>query len=164
LPPPGFDLTIEKRGGMMADRKYERHIITECKPGLELPAFRGRPGVPNERSNLMMWLGDGVIKGSPYVEAVWLWPRAADPKGGFPQHAHEHNEIIGFFGNDTKNVNDLGGEIEFWLEDERYSLTKSCLIFVPAGMKHCPIVFKRIDRPIFHFLMEMGGTYSEKKP
>ena len=146
----------------MANRRYEKHIITEFKSGLELPAFRGKPGVPNERANFMMWLGDAVIKGSPYVEAVWLWKGAADPKVGFPQHAHEHSEIIGFFGTETGNVYNLGGEIEFWIEDEKYSLTKSCLIFIPGGMKHCPIVFKRIDRPIFHFLMEMGGVYTEK--
>jgi len=107
----------------------------------------------------MMWLGDGVIKGSPYVEAVWLWKGAADPSGGFPQHVHDHDETLGFFGTDTENVYDLGGEIEFWLEDEKYMLTKSCIIFVPKGMKHCPIVFRRIDRPIFHFIFVTGGEY-----
>jgi hypothetical protein len=56
-------------------------------------------------------------------------------------------------------VYELGGEIEFWLEDEKYMLTKSCIIFVPKGMKHCPIVFRRIDRPIFHFIFVTGGKY-----
>jgi len=143
----------------MAGRKYEKYIITEFKPGLELPEFRGKPGVPSERSNFMMWLGDQIIKGSPYVEAVWLWKGAADPSGGFPQHVHNYDEILGFFGTDTEDVYDLGGEIEFWLDDEKYLLTRSCLIFVPKGMKHCPIVFKRIDRPIFHFLFVTGGEY-----
>ncbi|HJX13570.1 MAG TPA: hypothetical protein VJ377_08600 [Dehalococcoidales bacterium] len=140
----------------MAGRKYEKHIVTKFAPGLALPEFRGKPGEPTERSHFMMWLGDGVVKGSPYVEAVWLWPAAADPKGGFPQHVHGHDEIIGFFGTDTSKVLELGGEIEFWLEDERYLLTRSCLIYVPGGMKHCPIVFRRIERPIFHFLMTLG--------
>jgi len=98
-------------------------------------------------------------KGSPYTEAVWLWPAAAGPNGGFPQHVHDHDEVLGFFGTDTGKVLDLGGEIEFWLENEKYLLTKSCLIFVPKGMKHCPIVFRRIDRPIFHFLIVTGGEY-----
>jgi len=147
----------------MVERKYENQIITDFKPGLELPEFRGEPGVPNQRSNFMMWMGDGIIKGSPYVEAVWLWEKAADPDGGFPAHVHDYDEILGFYGTDTKNVYDLGGEIEFWLEDEKYLLTKSCMIFVPGGMKHCPIVFRRIDRPIFHFLMVTGGEYTEKK-
>jgi len=140
----------------MAGRKYEKHIVTGFAPGLDLPEWRGKPGEPTERSHFMMWLGDKVVKGSPYVEAVWLWPAAADPKGGFPQHVHGHDEIIGFFGTDTSKVLDLGGEIEFWLEDEEYRLTRSCLIYVPGGMKHCPIVFHRIDHPIFHFLMTLG--------
>jgi hypothetical protein len=140
----------------MAGRKYEKHIVTEFAPGLDLPEFRGKPGEPTERSHFMMWLGDKVVKGSPYVEAVWLWPEATDPKGGFPQHVHGHDEIIGFFGTDTSQVLNLGGEIEFWIEDEQYLLTKSCLIFIPGGMKHCPIAFRRIDRPIFHFLMTLG--------
>lgn len=143
----------------MTGRKYEKYIITEFKPGLELPEFRGKPGVPSERSNFMMWLGDQIIEGSPYVEAVWLWKGAADPSGGFPQHVHNYDEILGFFGTDTEDVYDLGGEIEFWLDDEKYLLTRSCLIFVPKGMKHCPIVFKRIDRPIFHFIFVTGGEY-----
>lgn len=143
----------------MTGRKYEKYIITDFKPGLELPEFRGKPGVPSERSNFMMWLGDQIIEGSPYVEAVWLWKGAADPSGGFPQHVHNYDEILGFFGTDTEDVYELGGEIEFWLDDEKYLLTRSCLIFVPKGMKHCPIVFKRIDRPIFHFIFVTGGAY-----
>jgi hypothetical protein len=144
----------------MAGRKYEKHIVTSFAPGLDLPEWRGKPGEPTERSHFMMWLGDKVVKGSPYVEAVWLWPKATNPKGGFPQHVHEYDETIGFFGTDTKNVLDLGGEIELWIEDEKYLLTKSCLIFIPGGMKHCPIKFIRIDRPIFHFLM-VAGEYTD---
>jgi hypothetical protein len=146
----------------MAGKKYAHHIVTEFKRGLALPEFRGGAkfdGTSTSRSHFMMYLGEQVVKGSPYLEAVWLWPGAADPKGGFPQHVHEHDESIGFFGTDTKNVYDLGGEIEFWLEDEKYLLTKSCLIFVPGGMKHCPIRFIKIERPIFHFLMVTGGSY-----
>jgi len=28
----------------LAGRKHEHHIVTEFKPGLELPEFRGKPG------------------------------------------------------------------------------------------------------------------------
>jgi hypothetical protein len=145
----------------MSENKYARHIISDFKPGLVLPEFRGAPGVPTARSHLMMWLGNKVIQGSPYVEAVWLWPKAANPNAGFPQHVHDHDETVGFFGSDTGNVYDLGGEIEFWLEDEKYLLTRSCMVFIPPGMKHCPIKFIRIDRPIFHFIFATGGEYRE---
>ena len=144
----------------MSEKKNQRYIITEFKPGLVLPEFRGKPGTPTERSHFMMWLGDQVVKGSPYVEAVWLWKGAADPSTLFPQHVHDHDEVLAFFGTGSEDAYDLGGEIELWLEDEKYLLTRSCLVFVPKGMKHCPIAFKRIDRPIFHFLIVTGGEYT----
>ena len=144
----------------MPHNKYSDYIITDFKPGLVLPEFRGAPGVPTARSHLMMWLGNKVIKGSPYVEAVWLWPKAANPHAGFPQHVHDHDETIGFFGSDTNNVYDLGGEIEFWLEDEKHILTKTCIIFIPRGLRHCPLVIKRVDRPIFEFTSGPGSMFS----
>ena len=75
-------------------------------------------------------------------------------------HTHESDEIIGFFGSDPENPHDLGGEVEIWLEDEKHIITKSCLIFVPRGMKHCPLEIKRVDRPIFHFSTLNEGQYT----
>jgi hypothetical protein len=140
----------------MAVNKYEKYIITENMPGFKLPEFRGdHLGTPT--SKFMFWMGEKLIPGSPQVECVWLWPRR-DNKG-FPAHSHEGTEIIGFMGTDPKDPYDLGGEIEFWFEDEKYLLTRSCLLYVPSGMRHCPIVFHHIDRPILHFLVTIGGKY-----
>ena len=69
------------------------------------------------------------------------------------------DKIIGFFGNDASKPYDLGGEIEIWLEDEKQVITKSAMLFVPAKMKHCPLILKRVDRPIFHFTIVPGGRY-----
>ena len=74
-------------------------------------------------------------------------------------HTHDCPEIIGFFSNDPDNPNELGGEIEFWFEDEKHIITKSCLIFVPAGLKHCPLIIRKADRPIFHFSTLTEGEY-----
>jgi hypothetical protein len=71
------------------------------------------------------------------------------------------DEIIGFFGNDPDNPYDLGGEIEIWLENDRHVITSSALIFVPAGMKHCPLSLLRVDRPIFHFTTVTGHKYKK---
>ena len=73
-------------------------------------------------------------------------------------HTHDSDEIIGFFGSNPQSPYDLCGEIEIWLEDENYILTRSCLIFIPAGMKHCPLIIMRVDRPIFHFTVVIAGT------
>ena len=70
--------------------------------------------------------------------------------------------MLGFFGSDFDAPYDLGGEIEFWLEDEKFLLTKSCLIFVPKGMYHCPLVIREVRRPIFHFSSGPGGAYVQE--
>jgi hypothetical protein len=142
----------------MSENKYAKYIIDQNLPGLNLPDFRGdHLGTPT--STFMFWMGDKLISGAPQVECVWLWPRDVNNVRGFPAHSHEGTEIIGFMGSNPNDIHDLGAEIEFWFDDEKYMLTKSCLLYVPGGMRHCPIVFHRVDRPILHFLFTFQGKY-----
>ena len=78
-------------------------------------------------------------------------------------HVHDCPEIIGFFGGNPESPYDLGAEVEFWLEDEMHLITTSAMIFVPAGLKHCPLILRRVDRPIFHFSVLTGGHYISTK-
>jgi hypothetical protein len=47
-------------------------------------------------------------------------------------------------------------------EDEPHIITSSALIFIPKGMKHCPLILKRVDEPIFHFSTVAGLHYGWK--
>jgi hypothetical protein len=110
-------------------------------------------------------LDESVLKGSFYTEAVWIWPGGSDiyPETAEPNsHAHDYDETIAFFGTDFKNPNDLCGDIEFWMEDEKFNLTRSCLIFVPKGMYHCPLVIHKVKKPIFHFATGPGSLYTQE--
>ena len=142
----------------MSEFKHGKYIVTQPKKDLKVPEWGGN--LSQETSTRIMYLDSEVIKGAFFVECVWFWPTTKEDKGSPDPHSHEFDEVLGFFGTDTKNVLDLGGEIEFWFDDEQYMLTKSCLVYIPKGLKHCPIVFRRIDRPIFHFLMVTGGEYT----
>ena len=63
-------------------------------------------------------------------------------------------------GSDPDNPHDLGGEIEIWLDDERYIITKSTIVVAPKNLAHCPLIIRRVDRPIFHFTaMVEGGAH-----
>jgi hypothetical protein len=74
-------------------------------------------------------------------------------------HTHADDEIIGFFGSDAADPYNLNGEVEMWMGDTKNMLTKSTLLFAPAGMSHCPLIIHRTDRPILHFSIVTGGTY-----
>jgi len=107
------------------------------------------------------------VPGSFYSECVWFMP-GHDPspeqlkKIGPEPHTHPFEEVITFFGTNRDDPHDLGGEIELWLEDEQFVLTKSFLAYIPAGMKHCPLRIRKVERPIFHFTLGPGQTYEGK--
>ena len=141
----------------MPKLKYQKYIVTELKLPEEI---QKRSAEWIDSAPRILWLDNKVVEGAFQMTCIWyLKP---EPTKAFPAHTHDFDEIIGFFGSDPQNPHDLGGEIEFWLEDEKYMLTKSCLIFAPKGMKHCPLVLKRVDRPIFHFTTVTGGQYTKK--
>jgi hypothetical protein len=152
----------------MADSRYGKYIITELKAAS--PLTTGRPPAPPDdiaatRSHTkLLYLDDAIIKGAFYTECVWIWPGDFYPTRAEPRaHAHDYDEIITFFGSNFADPYDLCGEIELWLEDEPHLLTRSCIVFVPKGMKHCPLVIRRVDRPIFHVSAGTGGVYLHRE-
>lgn len=66
-------------------------------------------------------------------------------------HKHLAEEIFCFLPTDPHNVDDLGGEVEYWLgegeEAEKFIITKPTVVFVPKNTVHCPIVFRKVYRP-----------------
>jgi hypothetical protein len=142
----------------MAESKYSHHIITKTKSDLTLPAFRREAlKTTGDTRTAMAYIDDDVFKGAFYCECVWFWKGMEKPE--VEAHTHPFDEVITFFGTNPDDPEDLCGEVEIWLEDEKFTLTKSCLIFVPKGMKHCPLHIKRVDRPIFHFTAGPSSTY-----
>jgi mannose-6-phosphate isomerase-like protein (cupin superfamily) len=108
----------------------------------------------------MRYLDLDQVEGAPYIDFVYLW--SGSEKGpNHPEHAHDWGEVFGFIGTGGRgNTSDLGGEIEFWLGGEKYLITKSSLVWVPPGLKHCPIQFNRIDHPFILFTLGMTRKYS----
>ena len=133
----------------MAETKYGKHIVTQPKPGR---TSEHPPGVRTE----VAYLDNKVVPGALYTETFWYHkPTSISPA----PHTHDFDEVVAFFGSDPENPQDLYGEVEFWLDDEPHLLTKSSLLFIPKGMKHCPYNIRRVDRPIFHFSTGNSTNY-----
>jgi len=140
----------------VSERKYQKYILTEVK----LPEnIQKRADKYAKRATRILWLEDFVIKGAPSIICSWYWK--ATETEGTPAHTHDFDEVIGLIGSDPENPHDLGGEVDFWMEDEKYILTKSCLIFVPKGLRHCPLRVIKVDRPIFFLAASMSSKYSK---
>ena len=136
--------------------KYEHLILSD----LVVPDDVGyKMDEYNKRATRILWLEDFVIKGAPSIITSWYWK--ATEEEGSPSHTHDFDEVVGFFGSDTDNPSDLCGEVEFWLEDEKYLLTKSCMIYCPAGIRHCPLRVVRADKPIFFLAVSLTSKYGK---
>jgi hypothetical protein len=63
-------------------------------------------------------------------------------------HSHKFPEMLCFIGGRAEDITDFGAEIEFTLGGEKHVINTPAIVSIPAGVKHCPIVFTRVTRPL----------------
>ncbi len=142
--------------------KYGKYIISDDsgRPMHDSREGEGFTAALPDISVQLAYLDDKVVKGSFYAECMWFHT-ATDAI--VEPHSHDFDEILAFFGSNPKDFHDLGGEVELWLEDEKHLLTRSCMVFIPRGLRHCPMVLRRIDTPIFHFSAGPSRDYDKTR-
>lgn len=134
--------------------KYGKYIISE----LVMPEARQKIDPEYRKyARRVRWLDADTIPGAFNVNTAWYLK--AGPTLENKPHVHDVDEVIAFIGSDPEDPDDLGGEIELWMDDEKHIITKTTLVFIPAGLVHCPLILNRVDRPIFHFHSLGGGQY-----
>ena len=82
------------------------------------------------------------------------------------QHRHPKDEYLIFLGASFPNVFDFDADIEFTLGKEGenleiFHITKPSIVRIPAGVYHCLLNFKRVDKPILFLalcMMPMFGA------
>lgn len=126
----------------MAKTKYGKYIITEPKPE---DVHRA-----SEYVKFPIYVDDEYIKGAHYFMGAW-WQKVTGRGSPPNEHIHDFDEYLMFVGTNHEDPHELGGEVEIWLGGEKHIVTKTCTVFVPAGVKHCPVYFRRIDTPIWYF-------------
>ena len=135
----------------MDDKKYEKNIITDLSTEKD------------DIGTLLFRLDEKAINNIPFfTAAAWVWPKSDKIIMEDKSHSHQFEEAVTLFGTNPENPKDLCGEVEFWFDDEKYTITKSCIIYIPKGVKHCPLIFHRVDKPIFHYTVGHGGHHSKE--
>jgi hypothetical protein len=178
-----------EKGRPMAESKYGKYICTELKKNIPLPPYRdwerdmigdGLWEGYHRSLEHVVWTDSEVMPGSFYSEMVWQWSEKKYPNvhprivltpeqmkkagikpgaPGVPPHAHPFPELLSFFGTDVSHPEDLHGEVEFWMEDEKYVFTKSFVVYIPANVRHCPLRVLRMDDSFFHYTIGPGNMY-----
>ncbi|MFI0420032.1 hypothetical protein [Spongiactinospora sp. 9N601] len=141
--------------------KYGNLFVThfqECGGDM---VYEGEPAgqrlPPNLDEPLAAMRSADVAQATTYITTSWVkeidheveWVR---------EHEHVYDEILMFVGNDPNNPDDLGGEVYMTIEGERHVLTTTSSVFIPAGTKHCPLGFYKVERPFRFFAVALSGT------
>ncbi|MGD0919164.1 MAG: hypothetical protein ABSB22_22210 [Thermodesulfobacteriota bacterium] len=76
-------------------------------------------------------------------------------------HSHDFDFYLFFLGRD--DMGDLGAEIELGLgkEQEIHTITTPTSVYVPKGLVHCPLNFKRVDKPILFVHALLAAKYTK---
>ncbi len=145
----------------MPETKYDKYIVDTLQPPPREAPWSPPISVAGKgKGGRVLYLDGNVAPGAFYIECAWVLPRPADArKPGTESHSHDYDEVIAFIGTDLEDPHSLGAEVELWLGDEKHIITRSSLVFIPAGLKHCPLTFLRVDRPVFHFTTGPGKMY-----
>jgi hypothetical protein len=150
----------------MSKKKYAKYFVTEtCIPftsPVQIKMIEDQKKAGNFVNFAQQYyINDEKVKGSFFMMNTWtLSKNGTKPVKLELAHTHDYAEILGFMGSDVNNVTELGGEIEIWLEDEKYLITKSFMVFIPQGMKHCPIIIRKVERPFLGYAVGLTGMYS----
>ena len=122
----------------------ERYFITEPMPDSHDVDENGK----TIRRNIV-WLNDTVLPESKqFFTIVWYTqPHSLSHES----HICDVDEFVGFIGSDPENPQELNGRVRFWLNGKWITIEKSAIIYVPAGMPHCPYVVEAVDKPMIHF-------------
>jgi hypothetical protein len=136
----------------MAKTKYGKFVVTQQEDHLY-----HRPGdFPGVM--LVALNGNNVKEATMHFGSAW-WSGPVPVKETYKPHYHDSNEIIGIFSGDINDPFNLGGEVDFWYEHEKHTLTKSTLLWVPKGLQHAPLLYRNVTRPLFTF-----SIYEEPVP
>jgi hypothetical protein len=152
-----INISLRIAGGgtdKMAETKYGKYIVS--KPKIKPPE--------SGTGTVVIDVDGEVIEGAFYLNCALIW--AASDEGAPPiRHSHDdYDEYVCFMGTNPEDPHDLGGEVEIWLDDEKHMITKSSAVWIPKGLMHCPVYFRRVDRPIVYFSTAPSTTYSKDLP
>lgn len=142
----------------MAESTYEKYVVRKPKV-INMAHYKPEEIVRGRTFPQEIFMDNELVPQCPiFFEIGWIY-EMPDPNPHISKHSHSHDELIVHIGTDPNNPQDLGAEIEFEYEDEKIIINTTSAIYVPKGLAHCPLTWKRVDRPHLEIVVVLGGEY-----
>lgn len=144
----------------MALRDWEKNLVRR-------PTYEVGRGVRGRQLPTMTLMSNDLVPGvDTYVEVGWIY-EMPKPNPHLFEHRHPKGcrEIVLHIGSDPDNPEDLGAEIEFVVDGQPLVFDTTSGLYVPEGVKHGPLTWKRVTRPHLQMAIVLGaGTLAETNP
>jgi hypothetical protein len=130
------------------------------------PAYEVIPPIDVKgRRHAMTLMSNNLVPGANmYIETGWVFGMP-DPNPHIHEHAHDYDEIVIHLGTDPENQEELGGEIEFIVDGEPLTINKTSAVFVPKGVTHGPLTWKKYSKPHLELTIMIGaGSLEQADP
>jgi len=147
--------------GLSEGPDFERLVVK--KPVYEVIA--GTPVKNRQEPASMTLMSNNLVPGcNIYIECGWVFGMP-DPNPHIFEHVHKFEEIVLHFGADHEKPEHLGAEIEFFLGGQPLKVNKTSAVYVPSGVKHGPLVWKKYQSPHLEMAIVPGaGSLDEADP
>ncbi len=144
----------------MAKNKYDKYFIS--KPKLRYNLSGHNPDTKIEgMTPAQVYLNKDLVPGCPFwFDIVWIYDKVAPAPWVFA-HKHDVDEVIAFLA--PNGEHDLGGEVELAMgeEGEIHTIRQTTAVYIPAGVTHCPLTVKKVDKkkPFFFLAFLLQPEY-----
>lgn len=138
--------------------KNAKYAVDKPKVDAKYPPYRVEND-PKIVKPIVQVDADTVPGAEFYAEAKWIVPGSEKEIKLCESHTHDFNEVLGFFGFNYDNIQDLGAELEITIDNEKNIVDRSFAACIPAGVQHGPVIVRNIQRPIFHVSSGPTGQY-----
>ncbi len=139
----------------MPKRKYEQYVFTDCLEEPNLP----------EHTNAKTGFSIRGARQIPGAHANFSWSLISKPMLLEKEfHTHGADEYLVFLGGDpTDWAGSFNAEIDFYMGEEReyFLITKPTTVFIPKGLAHTPLNFRKINKPLFFGMILLTPAFSK---
>lgn len=145
----------------MSELKKGQYMVTV--PIREVAAGQNIKGRTNPT---LTYMSNKLVPGcNVYVELAWIY-EMPQPASLVPRvHSHAYDQIALNIGSDPHHPEYLGAEIESYIGGERYLCDKTAAFFLPKGVEHGQVTWKKFEKPHIQMSIMLGtGDFAKANP
>jgi hypothetical protein len=144
----------------MTKTNYQKNLV-------RVPSREVGDGVKikGRQNPTMTYMSNDLVPGSnTYIEIGWIY-EMPEPNPHILNHSHNYDEIVLHIGSDPREPENLGARIEFVVGGEKLVIDKTSALFIPKGVEHGPLTWKKVEKPHIQMVVMPGaGTVRESNP